>query len=269
MRSYIAIGFAVISLFAVRSATTVAQDSVLAELYGQGVHSYFAGRYQDAHGYLTTAIDQGTRDPRAFYFRGLAYTTLGRPDEAKADFQKGAELETAGADRVYPVSQSLQRVQGSTRMAIERQRQQARLVSRTRTVKASQARYEELQNAEQEVLRNPNRPQPAAAKEVGGTPPTADETDPFGADAQPALPAAAPAEATEPADSGTDLFGDSKPAEAMPADDSTDVFGGDANKDPFMDDAAPAADAAPAEEAPAAEEAMPAEPAAADPFADP
>jgi len=269
MRSYIAIGFVVISLFAVRPATTVAQDSVLAELYGHGVHSYFAGQYQDAHGYLTTAIDQGSRDPRAFYFRGLAYMSLGRPDEAKADFQKGAELETTGADRVYPVSQSLQRVQGSTRMEIERQRTEARLVARTRAVKATQARYEQLQSAEQQVLRDAKRPQPAPAKELVGTPPTEDETDPFGGTAQPIQPEAAPQPTTtaKPADSGADLFGDSNTAEAMPADDSSGVFGADANTDPFADDAPPAAD----DDAPAAEEAMPAEPAADpfDPFADP
>lgn len=260
MRSYIAIGFAVISLCAARPATSVAQDTVLAELYGHGVHAYFANEYQDAHKFLTTAIDSGSRDPRAFYFRGLAYTSLGRPDEAKADFQKGAELETAGADRVYPVSQSLQRVQGSTRMVIERQRQTARLVSHTRSAKASHARYEQLQSAEQQVLRNnPNRPEPAPAKELLGTPPAEDETDPFGGPAQPIRPAAAPADAAEPADSGTDLFGDSPAAEAMPADDSSDIFGADAKTDPFTEDA-PAA--------PAGEEAMPAE-AVDDPFGNP
>lgn len=188
MRSYVAIGFAVIGLLAARPADSFAQDSVLAELYGHGVHAYFAGNYQDAHTYLTTAIDQGTRDPRTFYFRGLAYTALGRPDEAKTDFQKGAELETTGADRVYPVSTSLQRVQGTSRIEIERQRQLARLAARTRTVRASQARYEQLQNAEGQVLRNPSRPQPASAKELVGTPPAQDTSDPFGGDAQPVEP---------------------------------------------------------------------------------
>lgn len=260
MRTYVAIGIAVIGLLAARPADSVAQDSVLAELYGHGVHSYFAGQYQEAHTYLTTAIEQGTRDPRTFYFRGLAYAAMGRPDEAKADFQKGAELETAGADRVYPVSTSLQRVQGSNRIEIERQRQMARLAARTRTVKASQARYEQLQDAEGQVLRNPSRPQPAPAKELVGTPPAEDASDPFGSDAQPIQPEAAPVEAAtaEAADSGTDLFGDSNTTEAMPAD-ATDAFGTDASTDPFADDAA----------APATQEAAPAAAPADDPFADP
>ncbi|MBC8351220.1 MAG: tetratricopeptide repeat protein [Planctomycetes bacterium] len=262
MRSYVAIGFAVTCLYAAGPADAVAQDSVLAELYGHGVHSYFAGQYQDAHEYFTTAIDQGTRDPRTFYFRGLAYTSLGRPDEAKVDFQKGAELETNGADRVYPISHSLQRVQGKTRIAIERQRQQARLAARTRTVKASQARYEQLQDAEQRVLRDPSRPQPAAAKELVGTPPGEDPSDPFGGGTESVAPKAVPAPVTpaEPADSGNDLFGDGDDAgDAMPADDAA---GADAEIDPFADDAPPA------ESPPAAEEATPAVPED-DPFADP
>ncbi len=255
MRSYLAIGFAVISLLTARPADVAAQDSVLAELYGHGVHAYFAGQYQDAHGYLTTAIDQGTQDPRTFYFRGLAYASLGRPDEAKADFQKGAELETRGADRVYPVSDSLQRVQGSARIAIERQRQDARLAARTRTVKASQARYEQLQGAEQQVLRNnPSRPQPTPAKELVGTPPAADASDPFGGGAQPVQAEPAPATVAEPADTSTDLFGESNTAEAMPA----AAPAADASTDPFADDV-PAATG----------EAKPAEAPAADPFADP
>ncbi len=237
MRSYLAIGFAVITLFAAMPTAAIAQDSVLAELYGHGVHAYFAGQAQQAHEYLTTAIDQGTRDPRAFYFRGLSYTALGRPDEANADFLKGAELETHGADRVYPVSHSLQRVQGVNRMAIERNRVQARIAARTKTVKATQARYESLEQAEGQVLRNPNRTQPAPAKELVGTPPAADESDPFGAGAPAAEPEAAPEVATpEAADAGNDLFGDAPAGDAMPADGGAGAFGEDAETDPFADD---------------------------------
>ncbi|MEX0820018.1 MAG: tetratricopeptide repeat protein [Pirellulaceae bacterium] len=265
MRSYLLIGIAVIGLFSIRPADVIGQDSVLAELYGHGVHAYFGQEHEDAHRYLTTAIDQGTRDPRVFYFRGLTYLALGRPDEAKVDFQKGAELETRGADRVYPVSHSLQRVQGTSRLEIERQRQQARLAARTRTRKASQARYEQLQSAEEQVLRNPNRQPPADSKKLVGTPPSEDESDPFGGDARAVQPEAAPAPATAaPADSGdTDLFGDATD-DAMPADDPADAAGTDAEVDPFADDAP----ATPAEAPPAPPaETPPAE--ADDPFADP
>lgn len=257
MRHYVAIGFAVLTLFAARPASVMAQDSVLAELYGQGVHAYFAGQHQDAHEYLTTAIDQGTRDPRAFYFRGLAYTAMGRPQEAKADFQKGAGLETRGADRVYPVSYSLQRVQGKTRVEIERQRQLARITSRTRSRTASHARYEQLQRSEQQVLRDSSRAAPTQAKELVGTPPMSDDTDPFGNGTTAAAPEPAPEPAVEPA-AEPDLFGDGDAGDAMPADPTPE----DEATDPFADDT-------PAEDPKPAEDPEPESDPFADPFADP
>ena len=48
-----------------------AQDAVLSQQYGSGVHSYFAGNYAKAYEQLTTAIDGGLKDPRALYFRGF------------------------------------------------------------------------------------------------------------------------------------------------------------------------------------------------------
>ncbi len=250
MRSYLVCGFVLFSLFVAGPSITVAQDSVLAELYGHGVHAYFAGQHRDAHQYLTTAIEQGSRDPRVFYFRGLAYMSLGRPDESRADFQKGADLETRGADRVYPVSHSLQRIQGSLRMDVEQYRQQARLAARTRNVKASQARYEQLQSSEEQVLRNPNRPAPPAkASDLLGTPPAQDTTDPFGGDALAVEPEAVPVPAAEESpEAAADLFGDTPAMPAEPA---------DTTADPFADDTP---SAAPAED-------MPAE--VSDPFADP
>lgn len=243
MRNCLAIGLVVFGLLGgLRS--TEAQDSVLAELYGHGVHAYFSGQYQDAHEYLTTAVEQGTRDPRAYYFRGLSYTKLGRPDEAKMDFEKGAELETSGADRVYPIGRSLQRVQGRTRLDVEKHRQMARLIALKRDTKARAVRYEQLKNAEGEVLRDPNRPEPAKSEDLVG-PPAADASDPFGGGATQPKPevttAPPPAEVTDPA-SGADVFGagdDTPPLPALPVDES-DPFGApaadDANTDPFGDD---------------------------------
>lgn len=270
MRTHLAIGLAVAGIFA-GLQTSLAQDSVLAEMYGYGVHSFFAGDYEEAHEYLTTAVDQGSRDPRVYFFRGLTYTRLGRPDEAKMDYEKGAELETSGADRVYPVGRSLQRVQGSLRLQVEKHRRVARLVALKRDLKAKAARYEQLKNAEGEVLRNPNRPEPTAAENLVGPPPATDETDPFGAGATAAEPEvaatpAAPAAATEPA---ADTTGGETPAPATPMDDS-DPFGEDAGdtSDPFGTDPAPTNDEATdpfADDAPAMED----DGGGGDPFADP
>jgi len=283
MRTLVAIGLAMFGLVIGNASIATAQDSILAELYGYGVHAYFSGQYKEAHDYLTTAIDQGTLDPRVYYFRGLAYTHLGRPDEAKADYEKGAQLETAGADRVYPIGTSLQRIQGKSRLEVEHYRQLARLAMRTRDTKAKAARYEQLKNAEGEVLRDSNRPAPTPAKELVGAPPAQDASDPFGGNAaaappKPAPAAPAPAAPAAPA-AGGDLFGgaatpEPEPAtpEPKPAATEPDPFGG--GNDPFGAPAAPApaapAAAAPAAEAPAAETpaAEPAKDAATDPFAD-
>src|SRR5262245_3919722 len=56
-----------------------AQDSLLDDLYGRGVHAFFARNYPSAHELFTAAIKGGSRDPRAYYFRGLVYSRLGRP----------------------------------------------------------------------------------------------------------------------------------------------------------------------------------------------
>ncbi|HND54191.1 MAG TPA: tetratricopeptide repeat protein, partial [Pirellulaceae bacterium] len=78
-----------LSVFAPQAAP--AQNAVLSDLYGRGVHAFFSQKYDRAHELLTAAIDNGSRDPRCYYFRGLSYSRLGRPDEAQADFTKGAE----------------------------------------------------------------------------------------------------------------------------------------------------------------------------------
>src|SRR5579864_2921597 len=74
----------------VTSLPVSAQTDVLNELYGSGVHAFNSGQYREAYNDLTMAIRSGSRDPRVYYYRGLAYIRLGRPQEAQADFKKGA-----------------------------------------------------------------------------------------------------------------------------------------------------------------------------------
>ncbi len=250
MARKIVMGLAAALIAASTTGQVHAQDSLLAELYGQGVHEYFAGDYSQAHELLTIAIEQGSLDPRAYYFRGLVYGRLGRPDEAVADFKKGAELEAGGTTRVYPVGLSLQRVQGKARLELERYRQVARLTIRMRNNKATAARYESIQRGEADVIRDPNRKPPANAAEIVGTPP-ADATDPFGAGATEVQPVIAP---EKPAEPEPDIFGapaatPAAPAPATPMPPESDPFGlggdsdatpapapADATTDPFADD---------------------------------
>lgn len=255
MARKIVMGLAAVLIATSMTSQVRAQDSLLAELYGQGVHAFFAADYSRAHEAFTTAIEQGSMDPRTYYFRGLTYGRLGRPDEAVLDHKKGAELEAGGTTRIYPVGKSLQRVQGKERLKLERYRQVARLAIRMRNLKASAARYESIKRGEADVLRNPNRKVPANAAELVGTPP-ADPSDPFSAGATKEEPVVAPERKKQ---AEPDVFGapavtpstpaESTPATPMPSD--PDPFGlggddpepkpepmpsGDKETDPFADD---------------------------------
>lgn len=247
--------------------TTSAQSPVLAELYGRGVHAYFCNDLLEAHRYLSMAIDNGSRDPRAHYFRGIVNASTGRQHEAEADWQTGARLEALG-EYDLGIGRALQRVQGSMRMQMENIRQMVRLELRATQDARSKARYNDLKSAESEVLRGgaaspaPNAP-PAAippAAEVDGA------NNPFGADA------AGPGEAVP--DAKNDPFQDD-PAAPMTPDAGGDAFGTEAPAaepagaaDPF----APAADpfGAPADDAgtstPPADAPMTEDPFGADPF---
>jgi hypothetical protein len=251
------------------STPAAAQDAVLADFYGNGVHSYYDRDYNQAMAELNMAIDGGTKDPRAYYYRSLTHRQLGNPWAAEADLQVGAALETADVNQFYPVAKSLERIQGHARQQIEKHRAVARAQARQRQVQRDAVRYEQRRKAEANVLRNvPVAPAPAdlfpkpavtPAPTPGKkpVPPQNAETDELFSD-----PVTTPA--AKPAD---------KPAAEAPAADA-------ATEDPFPADPAaeepaaeePAAEEAPAEEAPAdempAEETPAAKEADEDPFGD-
>ncbi len=114
------------SCLAVAEITFCQEDDVLSRIYGTGVHAYFRGDYRQAHARLTTAIESGNRDPRAYYFRGLAYQKLGRPEQANQDFAAAAAREVRDGNLADPVSRALMRVQGPTRLKLESYRTEAR-----------------------------------------------------------------------------------------------------------------------------------------------
>src|SRR5262245_4894399 len=106
---------AAVSFMLLCAGLLAADEVMLGQIYGTGVHSFNQGDYVGAYNALTSAIKGGSNDPRAYYFRGLAYLKLGRDDEAKADFAKGAELEVADSVNEFPVNRSLERIQGKPR----------------------------------------------------------------------------------------------------------------------------------------------------------
>ncbi|MCE9546547.1 MAG: hypothetical protein K8T25_13655 [Planctomycetia bacterium] len=236
------VGLSTMGLSIMSPSSASAQDAVLAQLYGQGVHEYNSGNYAQAHERLTAAVNAGSPDPRVFYFRGLSYLQLGRQDEASADFKRASELEVADVNRVYPVDKALERVQGSTRMGMEAYRMQARVAAYQHETDLRVKRFGENRGA-------------AASQGESIAPPPADDllkgVKPAG---EPAVPKPAPK-------GGDDLFGGEKPGapaapaapadkapEAAPAPPAAPVAPKPADADPFGG-AAPggAAPAAPAE----------------------
>jgi len=138
---------------AVRADLTSVEEQAIASTYGSGVHAYFAGDFNRSYEILSQAIEAGTADPRAWYFRGLAALKLGRTDEAEADFATGSkkESENTGA---WGVARALERVQGCDRAKLERYRVQARVASLQDDRRRSRLRYLGVESAEPEVLRD-------------------------------------------------------------------------------------------------------------------
>ena len=297
-RTAVVWGWSVALAFALAS-TAGAQEDVLNELYGSGVHAFNSGDYRQAYNDLVMAVRSGSKDPRVFYYRGLTYLRLGRPQEAQADFKKGAALEMADSDRFYPVSKSLERIQGQARQQIERYRSSARLVAFQTREKRRYERYERIRKNEPNVLAAPDEAtqMPAPAKEPAKAaeepmpdenepemPAEKPEADPFGEAKEPAdeVPAEKPeegddADVKEPADEmpaekpeADDPFaeeGDKKDADEMPAEKEADEEPAEEMKD--EDGEKPGEDAAekddaekPADEKPADEK----KPADDDPF---
>jgi tetratricopeptide (TPR) repeat protein len=219
------------------AATSQAQEPVLLQLYDKGVHEYFSGDYTKAFNQLTAAIAAGSRDPRVYYFRGLAYLKFGRTPDAEADFQKGAALESRDVNRYYNVGRALERVQGADRQLLETYRVQARMLAYKESEKIRKARYEALKREEARVL------QQQVAEGAAAAAGEAAETVP-----------APPAEATAP-EAGAEM----KSNAAAPEDKNTTVEkkagepgAESANEDPFAakatEEKKPAAEEKPATE---------------------
>lgn len=157
------------SMAGVRHAVTAAMTVALANLgmharafdnqsiakaYGAGVHAYFSGGYDRSYDDMSAVIeaDDDPRDPRPFYFRGLAALKLGRLDEAEADFSAGANIE-AESSGTFPISSALERIQGCERLQLERHRVRARVAFLQIDRERVQKRYSGIGAAQPEVLR--------------------------------------------------------------------------------------------------------------------
>jgi len=197
----------------VRAEPVTTEVTALARAYGAGVHAYFSGDAQRAYDDLTQAIEAGTRDPRAWYFRGLAALKLGRLDESEADFSTAAARETEAAGD-WAVSRSLERVQGHDRLALERHRVRARVAGYQQRRQAVERRYSDIESRQPEMLRE-RRPEGI----------TQDPPDAFGGEELPAAPIAPPAAPTEPVEPA-------EPTDDMPEEPADDLPAADAPAEP-------------------------------------
>lgn len=203
------------------------QDPVLDELYGRGVHRFFAHDYVQAFDHFSLAINNGSQDPRVYYFRGLALMATGRMDEGQSDWQTGAQIEARGT---YDgaIGRSLARIQGPSRVALEHIRQMARVEARTEAKMRDDERYGKPGAAPVPVQPIAPATQPAPDSVPADNPfaddapaaqgaPQVDSNDAFGGTLDSITP-----EPVTPADSGT------TPGPASDAPAGGDVFGGDA-----------------------------------------
>lgn len=174
---------------------------------GRGVHAFHGGDFDRAYDEFTTAIEAGTEDPRAFYFRGLAALRLGRTGEAEADFTAGADREaTDGSTK--RVSRSLERVQGCDRLTLERYRARARLASLQRDNEAAARRYSTIEDPSSD-LRRRRRPEDVGPELLAPRRPDTVEEVP----APRAKPSRNFGDEGQPTD-GDDPFGEPKPKDA-------------------------------------------------------
>ncbi len=119
------------------------QSTILAETYGQGVHAYNGGRLTDALEFFSLAIENGSQDPRVYYYRGIVNYVSGRPEEAVKDWQAGAGIEALGGPNPS-IGRSLARFQGNGRLKLEQIRQAARIKALAEANARSRQRYGEI-----------------------------------------------------------------------------------------------------------------------------
>ena len=136
----------------IASVTLAQYPPVALESYGRGVHAHFSGDSVLADQCLTRAIEVNSRDPRPYYFRALNRLKLGRTGEALNDFGDGAMLEAKSPGQ-YAVGHALERVQGPTRLILEKYRENARLQHAIADRQRQQKRYEQQKRTETSATR--------------------------------------------------------------------------------------------------------------------
>lgn len=198
---------ALFSLVLVSGFTSaVNAQGVMDEVYGRGVHAYFAGDDAKAVEWLDSVIAAGSQDPRVYYYRALAHIRQGGGafESGLEDIKQAALLEITSG-RVVNVSRALERIQGETRRQIEDIRLKVRLDNKDRLPKPPVVTPgpANLDSTTDPFTDDARMGQPEEMPSTPATPP-ADTTAPAIPE-PPAETTPAPADTTEP--SGADPFG--------------------------------------------------------------
>ncbi|MCU0961838.1 MAG: hypothetical protein MUF48_17220 [Pirellulaceae bacterium] len=254
MNRHTSVGWMTLVLVVLVGPLVVGADESAAELYGRGIHAYFSGDYALAAELMSQSIAKLPTDPRAYYFRGLAYANLGGVEAGLSDFQQGADVEYNTAERpIVDINGALQRVQGVLRLELEKVRAATLQAAVERKKQRDRVRYEELKRREDVVLFDPKRPAAPLDVELpkpdlGGKP------DPFasglafsgGKPVEVATPSPVPGTEPGAADQPRDPFATPTQEEAAPSA-PEDPFATPVAKpaaSPMKPDAKPAAEAA-------------------------
>ncbi|MBX9579467.1 MAG: tetratricopeptide repeat protein, partial [Gemmataceae bacterium] len=88
----------------------------------QGITAYKAGRYEEAERSLATATTANPADAVGWYFLGAARWTLGKRDDAREAFRRGAGAESARVVPVRVIDAAVGPIQGPARDALAAER---------------------------------------------------------------------------------------------------------------------------------------------------
>jgi tetratricopeptide (TPR) repeat protein len=113
--------------FKVPDVRTVSTPALADAHYATGLGSYWSGRYADAEREFSEAISfagKAGADARYYYYLGLAQLAQGqdRRDAALESFRRGSLLEKLSLPPSGAVSEALERVQGTARRLLNRER---------------------------------------------------------------------------------------------------------------------------------------------------
>ena len=157
-------------------------DRAKQQLYSSARSAYFRKDFATTVELLDRVIEDETRDPRAYYFRGLALQSLDRAQDAQADFARAVSLETTPGNQI-DVDRALERVQGPARRTLEEQRGIAMLALRQKELEERRAMIASI--LERRTNAGPGSGAGATAASAFDAPPAVASTTPA---AQPAAP---------------------------------------------------------------------------------